>query len=62
MISPLAIEQQTYRLDFPVMLFFMVLVVLIGGSRGRLGRGVAAIFLTIYAVYLVGVFSLFSAA
>ena len=60
-ISPLAIEQQTYRLDFPVMVFLMVLVVWIGGSRGRLGREVAAIFLTIYAVYLAGVFSLFSA-
>ncbi len=60
-ISPLAIERQTYRLDFPVMVFFMVLVLWIGGSRGRLGRGVAAIFLAAYAVYLVGVFSLFSA-
>ncbi len=52
-ILPLAIEEQTFALDFPVMGALMLLTFSLGEIRGKIGRAGGVLFASIYAVYLI---------
>jgi cation:H+ antiporter len=52
-ILPLGIEPQMFILDYPVMMVLVLLVFILTGFRGVVGRRSGLVFFSIYAYYLI---------
>lgn len=59
LVRPLAVGPATPRLDLPVMLLFMVLLLLFGTTRHTLSRREGAVLFTLYLTYVVLRFTVF---
>ena len=59
LIAPLGVERQSFVLDFPFMLFSMVMFLSLAAWKRRLGRRAGAALLAGYLCYLVLMFAFF---